>query len=266
MMAVAYLLESRWSRIGRWVIAALVVCGLHAGGLVLVLIHHPEEAWDDPAGGVNVDMVAPPAPMPIKSDEMAAIGPEAEQGKEAAEEAKKVVQKVEKDEPIVEPSPAPNPEVVLPKPRPEEKEQPKEEAQEAVEKRVAQEEGDVVKRAPPPVEAQPASAGVKSDGLSPTLKRMQAAWEQRMGKHLERYRRYPESARKLGLKGSPTVRFFLDREGQVTLAEVTESSGSPILDQEALATVRRASPWPVPPSDVPDRYLENFVRIEFRIK
>ena len=57
------------------------------------------------------------------------------------------------------------------------------------------------------------------------------------------------------------------REGQrVTLAEIAESSGSPILDQEALATMKRASPWPAPPSEVPDRYLESSVRIDFTLK
>jgi protein TonB len=229
-------------------------------------MHQPDEAWDDPAGGVNVDMVAPPAPVPIKSDDKVAIGPEREQGKEAAEEARKVVQKVEKDDPLVEPSPAPNPEVVLPKPRPEEKEQPKEEAQDAAEKKVAEDEGEVVKTAPPPVEAPPAPAGVKSEGLSPIVARLQATWEKSMSKHLEHHKRYPQAARRLRLQGSVGVRFFLDRAGRVIRAEIAKSSGSPILDEEALATLKRASPLPAPPSEVPDPYLENFVDINFTVK
>lgn len=265
MTAVAHLQETQWSRRGRWAVAALIVVGLHASGLVLALMHQPDEAWDDPAGGVNVDMVAPPAPVPTKSEVDLARGPEQPVGKEAAEATKQVARKVEKDDPLVEPSPAPSPEVVLPTPRPEEKEQPKEEAQEAA-KKTAQEEGEQLNTAPPRVEAQPAPAAVRSEGLSPVIARLQATWQKSMSRHLERHKRYPETARRLRLHGSVKVRFVLNREGRVTLAEIAESSGSPILDQEALATMKRASPWPAPPSEVPDRYLESSVRIDFTLK
>jgi protein TonB len=62
------------------------------------------------------------------------------------------------------------------------------------------------------------------------------------------------------------VRFRVDRSGQVVSAEITESSGSPILDKEALALLKRASPFPAPPDQIADRFLETFLPIWFGMK
>src|SRR5688572_1140351 len=85
MTEVSQLLESRRSRIWRWTAAAVVVCALHAGGIVPALMHQPDEdAWDDPAGGVSVDLVAPPAPTAVQSEDVA-HGPETPIGREITE-------------------------------------------------------------------------------------------------------------------------------------------------------------------------------------
>jgi protein TonB len=62
------------------------------------------------------------------------------------------------------------------------------------------------------------------------------------------------------------VRFTVDRRGQLIASEVLQSSGSPILDEEALATIRRASPFPLPPDAIADEYLANDVPIWFGMK
>lgn len=43
--------------------------------------------------------------------------------------------------------------------------------------------------------------------------------------------------------------FCLDREGRVLDVRIERSSGSDALDREALASLRRASPAPAPPSN-----------------
>jgi protein TonB len=263
MTSVAPLLESQWSRIGRWVVAALVGCGLHAGGLVLALMHQPEEAWDDPASGVNVDLIAPPAPMPVKSEDVA-HGPEQPYGKEAAEAQKQVVQKVEKDDPLVEPSPALNPEVVLPKPRPDQKEQLQEEAQDAAEKREAQDEGQEVKTAPPRVEAQPAPASAKSEGSSSTIARAQAGWMKGLVRELERNKRIPESARRRRGEWRTVVEFTLDRAGKVVSSKIRQSSGVPALDDEALALLKRVT-FPPAPGELPGETFEYTLPITAKV-
>lgn len=50
---------------------------------------------------------------------------------------------------------------------------------------------------------------------------------------------YPETARLNGWEGSVTIRFALDSAGRILVAKVVSSSGRPILDEEALNTVKR---------------------------
>lgn len=49
---------------------------------------------------------------------------------------------------------------------------------------------------------------------------------------------YPPEARHLGQQGRVVVRALVDAQGKVAQVEVKESSGHPLLDQAALATVR----------------------------
>jgi protein TonB len=258
------LLESRRSRIGRWIAAAAVVCALHAGGMVLALVYQADEdAWDDPAGGVSVDLVAPPAPMPVQSQDLA-HGPEQPHGSAAVEATKQVVQKVEKDLPLVEPSPAPNPEVALPKPRPEVKEQPKEEARDATEKKVAQEEGELIKTAPPRVEAKPAPAAARSDGVSAVIARAKAGWMKGLVRELERHKRIPEAARRQRGQWKAVVVFTVDRAGKVLTVEIRERTRIPALDEESVAVLKRVS-FPPAPDELPGETFDYSLPISFKV-
>ncbi len=66
--------------------------------------------------------------------------------------------------------------------------------------------------------------------------------------HLARYKQYPSDARARGEQGSATVTFGLDGNGVVTSVQLAHGSGTESLDQESLAMVRRASPFPAPPT------------------
>jgi protein TonB len=65
--------------------------------------------------------------------------------------------------------------------------------------------------------------------------------------HLARHKQYPAAARNSGAQGTGSVTFAMDGSGRVTSASVSKSTGSPALDQELTAMVRRASPFPAPP-------------------
>lgn len=78
-------------------------------------------------------------------------------------------------------------------------------------------------------------------------------FQQALLRHIARYQRYPESARAQGVEGTVQVVFLLRRDGTIVDAWVQSTSGQTILDREALATVRRAEPLPVIPSDLPDQ-------------
>ena len=67
-------------------------------------------------------------------------------------------------------------------------------------------------------------------------------------------KRYPEAARERASHGVAVVSFSLSASGQVAVASISESAGDPILDAEALATIRRASPFPPPPAGTPRNF------------
>ncbi len=62
---------------------------------------------------------------------------------------------------------------------------------------------------------------------------------------IERAKRYPLLLRKSGVQGVALVGFRIDAHGQPEAVSLKSSSGSPALDEEALATVLRAAPYPV---------------------
>ena len=66
--------------------------------------------------------------------------------------------------------------------------------------------------------------------------------------HVQRYTRYPDAAARGGMKGAVRVSISIGGSGNLASARVTASSGYPVLDSEALATVRRAAPYPKPPA------------------
>jgi protein TonB len=80
------------------------------------------------------------------------------------------------------------------------------------------------------------------------------AFRSRLLHHIQRFRRYPPEARDAGLEGVVRIQFVMDRSGNVTEAWVELSSGSALLDDEAVAAVMRARPLPPPPSDWPQSF------------
>ncbi len=78
-------------------------------------------------------------------------------------------------------------------------------------------------------------------------------YQQALLVHIERYRRYPDSARREHVEGVVLLRFLMDRNGKVLDAWIDRSSGFTILDTEAVAAVKRAQPLPVIPASLPDR-------------
>jgi protein TonB len=72
-------------------------------------------------------------------------------------------------------------------------------------------------------------------------------YQGRVSAHLARHKRYPADAQRAGSQGVATVTFSLDGGGRVTGVQLTRGSGIASIDQEVVAMVRRASPFPPPP-------------------
>jgi protein TonB len=76
-------------------------------------------------------------------------------------------------------------------------------------------------------------------------------------------KRYPAAARERAPQGVAIVRFSIAASGQLAGASLSRSAGDPLLDAEALATVRRASPFPPPPAGAPRNFS---VPLSYRVQ
>ena len=81
--------------------------------------------------------------------------------------------------------------------------------------------------------------------------------------HLARFKQFPADARSRGDQGVVTVTFGLSGGGSVTSARLVKGSGISSIDQEATAMVRRASPFPAPPSG---RAMSFTVPVSFHLR
>nr|WP_249729770.1 energy transducer TonB [Chelatococcus sp. YT9] len=121
--------------------------------------------------------------------------------------------------------------------------------------------------APPTSDAPRAqTAAAPSQGVTQAPSRASANWKGFVSAHLRRYSRFPGAAQARGQQGNPVVAFTIDRSGRVLSARVARSSGAALLDQEAVAIVRRASPVPAPPADIGGATIPLAIPIRFDIK
>jgi TonB family protein len=111
---------------------------------------------------------------------------------------------------------------------------------------------------PQPKEAPP----VTTAPLPPTsVSSATANWQQSLVARLAKLQRYPAQAR--GVQGVVSLAFTIDRHGGVVSSRIVKSSGSAVLDAEALDLIKRAAPLPSPPADIPDSDLSFVVPIRF---
>lgn len=88
----------------------------------------------------------------------------------------------------------------------------------------------------------------------------------RVQAHLLRYRVYPPEARSSGASGVARVIFSLGRDGRVLSVSLAGGSGHGVLDQAAVAMVRRAAPFPPFPSEIATSRLEMGAPIRFDLR
>jgi protein TonB len=224
---------------GRWAASIVVVLALHAAGAVLLMTRHEPVTFGEPSDAVVVDLAPFSAPLSDTVEDLP-LGPkqvEAEAPPPPPEEKpqEKMEEKVEvppAPEPPVAPLPTPEPQVVAP---PEPSPLPPAPATTA------------------PPRAQASRAEINS-------------WYSRIATQLERHKAYPRAARERGEKGVVQLAFSIDREGHVVSSEVLRSSGHPDLDDETLATVRRAQPFPRPPDDLDGAKFDFTLPVKFNIR
>jgi protein TonB len=93
-----------------------------------------------------------------------------------------------------------------------------------------------------------------------------ASYNQLVAAHLQRFKQYPSGARAAGEQGTSRLSFTLSRSGQVLGSRLAGSSGHPALDNETLAMIRRAQPFPPMPSELKQASMSFSVPVQFSIR
>jgi protein TonB len=62
--------------------------------------------------------------------------------------------------------------------------------------------------------------------------------------------KYPSIARRNGWQGKVLVSFVIMDDGKIENVSIVESSGFNLLDKNAVSTIRRAAPFPRPPTRI----------------
>jgi protein TonB len=102
--------------------------------------------------------------------------------------------------------------------------------------------------------------------VSPRSSNAVPTWKSQIVALLERNKRYPHEAHARGQHGIVQVLFTLDRAGLLRESRVVRSSGAAALDEEALALLRRAQPFPPPPAEMPGATVDLTVPVRFNLK
>jgi periplasmic protein TonB len=90
-----------------------------------------------------------------------------------------------------------------------------------------------------------------------------AAYQGAVAARLSAVKRYPDAARERAPQGVAVVSFSIAPTGEAAAISLSRSAGDPMLDAEAVATVRRANPFPPPPVGAPRNFS---APISFRVR
>jgi protein TonB len=93
-----------------------------------------------------------------------------------------------------------------------------------------------------------------------------ASYNQLVAAHLQRFKQYPAAAKAAGEQGTSRLSFTLGRGGQVLSSRLAGSSGHPALDDETVAIVRRAQPFPPIPPELKQASMSFSVPVRFSVR
>jgi protein TonB len=92
------------------------------------------------------------------------------------------------------------------------------------------------------------------------------AYRDRLAAHLKAYQRYPALARTRREEGLVVVDVTIRRDGGIVTMTIEHGSGSQLLDDEALATLKRADPLPAMPTEVPGATMALMFPLRFHLE
>lgn len=212
-----------------------VVLGVHALAIALALNWHSPPPPQMPPQAMMVELApvpepAPPPPPKVVTPPTPPTPVEELPLPKLAEAPKPTIAIPKQEKPKPKPKPQP--------PKPEKKPEPPQEtppSEKVVDTAPAKES------APKAPVAQP---------QLPSNSNALPNWQGDLLRHLAKFKRYPEDARRRGLQGVNRLRFVVDGEGKVLSFELAGGSGSAALDRATLEMIRRAQPLPPPPKEL----------------
>ncbi|MDE1168674.1 MAG: TonB family protein [Pseudomonas sp.] len=220
-------------KLTRYGASLAVVLGIHAVAIVLALNWSRPQPMELPPAAMVVEMAPLPEPAPPPPP--------------------KVVQPPQPPAPVEEPPlpklvEAPKPTIAVPKPvKPKAKPQPpkpEKKPEPPQEKPPAEQTVDTPPTNAPPVKsAAPQPSVATNSNALPT-------WQSDLLRHLAKFKKYPDDARRRGMQGVNRLRFVVDGEGKVLSYSLAGGSGSASLDRATLEMIRRAQPLPPPPKEL----------------
>lgn len=263
----------------RWLLAGAVIFAAHAGA-VYMAVHWPApSASDAPAAALMIELAPMPVAPPSETEDVAP-GPQMTQAPDPVKDAPETEEEPEQPppqpemvEPLEELPPLPPPaalaEALLPPPQPEKKVEETPPPPKPVEKpnpkpKASRKPPAPATSAAPRSDAAQANAmAAPTSGASASNSTAPATWRSMVMAHINRHKRYPGEARARREEGVARLRFSIDRAGKVVAASLLSSSGSATLDGEVLDMIRRASPLPAPPPEVPGGVITFTVPVNF---
>ena len=276
--------------LARWTLAAAVVLAAHVGvAASYFLLHAPQPQGSPQAPAVMLELAplpealesprdvepapqmveAPPVPEPLVE-----TPPEPELVEPPPPEQQVVELVPPPPQPVAEPLPPPpppveTPVVIAPEPPPPLPPPPEVKPEPTPEKppvRVEQKKPRPRNAAPPRAERRTSERVAAHSPGAANPSTAIASWRDLVLSQLQRAKRYPRGAESRRETGTVTLSFTLSRGGGVLSRSIARSSGNPEFDQEALAMVQRAAPFPPFPAGMSQASVHLSVPIRFSLR
>lgn len=91
-------------------------------------------------------------------------------------------------------------------------------------------------------------------------------YEQLLVAWLEKHKKYPRQAKRMGIEGEARLRILIDRTGQIQKVTLAQRTGNRLLDKAVLEMAERANPFPSMPKNDLRQTLEFVVPVVFALR
>ena len=123
---------------------------------------------------------------------------------------------------------------------------------------------------PPLVQVNAPPAPITSQSVAPPVRidpnAAIVAFQMDLLRKVNRNLRYPQSSRVNLEEGVVLVRFTMDRKGNVSNVAVEKGSDFPLLNDEAIAVLMRAQPFPPPPRELAGDTIDMVLPVKFSLR